>query len=76
VAPDGTCYVSDGYAKAVWKIPPGSKPAKWVAGGPLVNPVGLAWKGGNLLIADPHARAIFAATPNGKTTRVRAEPAD
>jgi sugar lactone lactonase YvrE len=73
LAADKTAYVTDGYSKAVWKIPPGGKPEKWVSGAPLVNPVGLAWHKQNLLVADPHANAVFEITPDGKLTKVAAE---
>lgn len=57
---DGTLYVTDGYAKAVWKVVGGSPPEKFVEGEPLMNPVGLAIDGnGNLLVADPHAKQLF-----------------
>ena len=41
LGPDGTAYVSDGYARTIWKIAPGAKPQAWITGAPLVNPVGL-----------------------------------
>ncbi|MGE0606335.1 MAG: NHL repeat-containing protein [Pirellulales bacterium] len=65
----GNAYVADGYAKTIWKIAPGGKPEKWITGEPLVNPVGLAWKGTALLIADPRAYTIFQATPEGKVSQ-------
>ncbi len=68
---DGTAFVSDGYGKAIWKIPAGGKPAKFVSGDPLVNPVGLAWRGENLLVADPRANAVFEITPDGKITPLK-----
>lgn len=73
LAADNTAYVTDGYSKAVWKIPRGGKPEKWVAGTPLVNPVGLAWRKQNLLVVDPHANAVFEIAPDGKLTKVAAE---
>jgi sugar lactone lactonase YvrE len=73
LAADQTAYVSDGYSKAVWKVPPGGKPQKWVSGTPLVNPVGLAWRQQNLLVADPHAKAVFEISPAGKLSQLAAE---
>jgi len=67
---DKTAYVCDGYAKAVWKLPLGGKPTKWVSGEPLVNPVGLAWRGDGLLVVDPRANAIFEIDANGKLTKL------
>ncbi len=65
-----TAYVTDGYAKAVWKIPLDGMPEKWVSGAPLVNPVGIARQGTNILIADPRAKAIFSINADGKLTQV------
>ena len=65
-----TAYVSDGYAKAIWKVSPNGEAAKWVSGDPLRNPVGLAWRGKNLLVADPRAKAIFSITPEGRVMRL------
>lgn len=56
---EGNAYVSDGYSQSIWKVPTGEAPIKWVTGDPLVNPVGLAWKGKSLLVADPRAGTIF-----------------
>jgi len=67
-AADGTIYVSDGYAKAIWSIRKGAKPQKWVAGSPLANPVGLTWRGDDLLIADPRASAVFLIDSAGKVS--------
>lgn len=57
---EGTAFVTDGYAKTVWRIPSGGAPEPFFAGEPLQNPVGLAMIPGKLLIADPHAKQIFA----------------
>ncbi|MCH7990160.1 MAG: NHL repeat-containing protein, partial [Planctomycetes bacterium] len=58
---NNTAYISDGYAKSVWKVGPEGKAEKWISGKPFVNPVGLAWQGDNLLIVDPRANNIFVA---------------
>ena len=70
LGPDKTAYVTDGYSKAVWKVPPGGKPEKWVSGDPLVNPVGLAWRKQNLLVVDPRANAVLEITPDGKIAKL------
>jgi sugar lactone lactonase YvrE len=70
LGPDKTAFLTDGYAKAVWKISPGGTPVKLVSGEPLLNPVGLAWRGENLLVADPKANAVFEITTAGKVTRI------
>ena len=66
---NNVAYVSDGYGKTIWKVGADGKPKSWISGKPLVNPVGLAWKGKNLLIVDPRANAVFEATPDGKLSR-------
>lgn len=55
VTADGTAYVTDGYAKAVWRVPAGSgaKPERLIEGEPLVKPCGLARGGDHLLVVDP-----------------------
>ena len=67
---DKTGYVCDGYAKAIWKVPLGGKPAKWVSGEPLVNPVGLARHGDGLFVVDPRANAVFEIDATGKPTKL------
>ncbi len=68
-------YVCDGYAKAVWKVDAAGKPVKFVEGPPLMNPVGLAWQGDRLLIADPHAKQVFTVSKDGKLEPLAMEPA-
>ena len=65
-----TAFVTDGYGKAVWKVPFGGKPEKLVSGEPLVNPVGLTWQGETLLVIDPRAKGVFAIDAAGKLTAV------
>jgi sugar lactone lactonase YvrE len=69
---DKTAFVTDGYGKAVWKVPFGGKPEKLVSGEPLVNPVGLTWQGETLLVIDPRAKGIFAIDSSGKLSAVPA----
>jgi glucose/arabinose dehydrogenase len=69
VREDGTAFVSDGYAKAIWKIAPSKAPEKWVSGEPLRNPVGLDIQGEKVFVADPHAKAVFEIDAQGKITR-------
>ena len=63
---EGEAYVTDGYAKTVWKVKPGEKPEAFFAGEPLKNPVGLAWWKDSLLIVDPHQKAVYHRTSDGK----------
>ena len=65
---DGTAYVSDNYAHAIWKVSPDGTVEKWISGEPLIGPVGLSHRGGKLLIADPKARTIWEADADGKLT--------
>ena len=41
---------------------------KWITGEPLKGPVGLAIRGGKVLIADPQAKAVWEADSEGKLT--------
>jgi sugar lactone lactonase YvrE len=69
IDPQGTAYVSDGYAKAIWRIS-GGKPETWVEGAPLVGPVGLLWHNDHLLVTDPRAKAVFQIDAEGKLLAV------
>ena len=68
VADDGTAYVSDNYARAVWKVAADGTATKWITGEPLKGPVGLAIRAGKVLIADPQAKAVWEADSEGKLT--------
>jgi sugar lactone lactonase YvrE len=65
VTEDGTAFVTDNYAGAVWKVSVDGKPEKAISGEPMKKPVGLYLSGKEVLIADPHARAIFSGTLEG-----------
>lgn len=67
---DKTAFVTDGYGKAVWRVPFGGKPEKLVSGEPLVNPVGLTWQGETLLVIDPRAKGVFSVDSSGKLAAV------
>ncbi|MFK7819943.1 MAG: hypothetical protein AB8G99_14570 [Planctomycetaceae bacterium] len=75
VKEDGTAFVTDNYAGAIWKVSADGKPEKAMSGDPLKKPVGLSAFGKELVIADPHARAIFK-TVAGKLETVYAAPKD
>ncbi len=64
----GDSYVTDGYAKSVWRIPAKGKPEKFFSGEPLKNPVGLSKQGEKLLIADPHQKMIYSLPLVGEKT--------
>lgn len=66
IDPEDNLYIADNYASAIWKVPPGKPPEKFVEGKPLEKPVGVAWQGKTLLIADPHAKQVFAADAKGQ----------
>ncbi|HUG89326.1 MAG TPA: NHL repeat-containing protein [Planctomycetaceae bacterium] len=70
VVADGTAWVTDGYAKGVWKVVPGQKPEAFVSGDPFQNPVGLARHNGKLLVVDSRAKAVFAVSADGNVSRV------
>ncbi len=70
VGKDGTAYIADGYNKAVWKVAAEAKPSKLVAGEPLVHPVGLAWRGENLLVTDPKAKGLIEIDMDGKAAKL------
>lgn len=74
VTDDKTAFVTDGYAKAVWKVVEGAEPQKLCAGEPLVNPVGIARRGDRLLVADPRAKAVFQIDLTGKIEKMAANP--
>jgi sugar lactone lactonase YvrE len=65
-----TAYITDNYAKAVWKVPAGGTPEKLVEGDPLVGPVGITYIGGKLYVTDPRAKAVFQIEPDGKLTKL------
>lgn len=75
VGKDGTAYIADGYNKAVWKVTADGKPVKLVAGDLLVHPVGLAWHGEKLLVADPRAKGLIEVDLEGKATKLEIKPA-
>ncbi|MGH7202534.1 MAG: NHL repeat-containing protein [Planctomycetaceae bacterium] len=70
VATDGTLYIVDGYAKAVWKVEAGGEPSQWVSGGPLVNPTDVFFRDDALLIVDPRANAVFETAADGALKRL------
>jgi sugar lactone lactonase YvrE len=63
---EGNAYVTDGYGKAVWKMPSGKEPEKLVQGEPFKNPVGMALRGDVLWVADPHLKQLVAVDLAGK----------
>lgn len=67
---DGIAYVADGYRKTIWKVTADGSAEPWVTGPPFDNPVGLSWRGEELLVCDSRANAIFAVTPDGTVSRV------
>jgi sugar lactone lactonase YvrE len=73
---DQNAYVCDNYSQAIWKVAKDGKPEKWISGKPLDKPVGIAFDGKRLLIADPHAKTIFQAGLDGKLSPVKFESAD
>ncbi len=62
---DGTAWVSDGYAKAVWKVVEGSEPTKAIVSEQFQNPVGLFKWNDKIAIVDSHASTVFQASREG-----------
>jgi sugar lactone lactonase YvrE len=67
---EGTAFVCDTYAKAVWKVPAGGQPEKWATGEPLVSPVGMTWQGADLLVVDPHSKAVVRIDPAAEMSKI------
>jgi hypothetical protein len=67
---DGTAFVSDNYAKTIWKVETDGTTSAWFEGDPLVSPVGIARYGDALVVADPHAKAVFQIDENRQITRI------
>jgi len=66
-APDGGFFVTDGYARCIWKISPEGRVSVHARGEPLVSPQGLALSAdGDLLVADAHARNVFRVSGDGQ----------
>lgn len=61
-----TIYVADSYARVIWRMQAGGVPERWIEGEPLQYPVGLAWRKGGLLIADPRAKCLLEASSEAK----------
>lgn len=66
----GVAYVSDNYAHCIWRVSADGTPEKWVDGAPLVGPVGLSMRDGNVLVADPRARQVFSIDPSKRVVPV------
>ncbi len=64
----GEAYVTDGYAKAIWKVVRGEKPKIWFKGEPLDNPVGITLVDDLPVVVDPRARTVFKFDENAKPT--------
>ncbi|MFM9115096.1 MAG: hypothetical protein ACKOU6_02925 [Planctomycetota bacterium] len=72
---DGHAYITDGYAKAVWKVSPGAEPQPLVKDAPLVNPVGIVRRDQWFLVVDPRAKALFHLDSAGKLGLLPLQPA-
>jgi len=56
----GAAYVVDGLGKrTVWKVAGGAEPQAWLKHERFVNPVDIKFVGGQLLVVDPRAMALF-----------------
>ena len=52
-------YVTDGYAKAIWRFTLDGKTEKWHEGEPLVGPVGIALDDDSIYVADPKQKQVY-----------------
>ncbi len=71
---ENSAYIADGYSKTIWKVAGGGKPVSFATGKPLVHPVGLAWRGDQLLVTDPRAAGLIEIDPQGKMTALKLKP--
>lgn len=67
---EGNAFVSDNYARCIWKVAAGGEITKLASGEPLIGPVGLARGAAGILVADPRAKAIFAIAADGSVEQV------
>ena len=74
VTADGTAFVTDSAAKAIWKITRGGQPDKWVSGDPLVYPTGIRQQGADLIVCDSRANALFKVTRDAKIETILSGP--
>lgn len=64
-AADGSFFVTDGYARCVWRVSPEGRVSVLTEGEPLRSPQGIAADaGGELLVADAQVPAIFRISPD------------
>ncbi len=63
--PKGNLYVSDGYAKTIWRISPEGRQESLIQGDPLKNPVGLTYHRNRLIVADPHQKMVYEVNLEG-----------
>lgn len=73
VDPEGNAYVTDNYAQAIWRVSESGQ-EKWFQGKPLVGPVGLAWRGTSLLVADPKIPGLVEIAPDKTATKLELKP--
>lgn len=63
-AADGGFFVTDGYARCIWRVSPEGRVSVLAEGEPLASPQGIAAAGnGDLLVADARVPAIFRISP-------------
>lgn len=55
----GNAYVTDIYAKTIWKVGPDGTTEKWHEGDPLVGPVGITATDDSLFVADPKQKQVY-----------------
>lgn len=56
---DGTAYVADSAAKAVWRIERGGQPEKWLTSSHLSTPTRIVQQGDHFIVSDAKANSVF-----------------
>jgi sugar lactone lactonase YvrE len=69
ISPAGVAFVSDGYARCIWKVDSTGKAEKWAVDPAFQNPVGICWQNDNLLLIDSRVPALFEISPEGKVSQ-------
>lgn len=72
VRPQGDALVTDGYAKAIWKVARDGKAEKLASDDPFVHPVGICLSDGGkkALVIDPKAPGLFEIDEAGAVKRL------
>ena len=64
-------YVTDGYARTIWKFTPDGKTEPWHEGEPLVGPVGIDITAESIFVADPKQKQVYEFNREDKSVKER-----